>query len=428
MSGEKKNRVCVIGLDGVPQGLLLGLAQQGIMPAMAKLIASGQLHKMKASLPEISSVSWTNFMTGVNPGMHGIFGFTDLKESTYDLRFPNYLSVRKETFWDILGQYNRKSIIINQPSTYPARRINGALVSGFVAIDPNKSFYPLSHKATLDKMGYQIDIDTYVARQDHVFLWRELEKTFIGRRNAFHYFWEQEWNYFEFVVTGTDRLHHFLWNAYEDTQHQYHQKFLDYYNKVDQLIDEITTAFRQLTGSDDGLYLLSDHGFTGIEKELYLNAWLEQKGFLKYTKPAPEALSDISPETKAFALDPSRIHINLRGKYPSGSVDEADRKTLKREIGKALEELEYNGKKVIRKVFDADEIYDGPFAVKGPDLVVLSANGFDLKGSVQKKEIFVDTDLKGMHTWDDAFFWAKKNQGDDLAITDCAKIIMENFL
>jgi len=194
------------------------------------------------------------------------------------------------------------------------------------------------------------------------------------------------------------------------------------------LIDEIATAFGQLTGSDEGLYMLSDHGFTGIEKELYLNAWLEQKGFLKYTKPAPEALSDLSPETKAFALDPSRIHINIKGRYPSGSVDEADRKALKQEIGRALEELEYDGKRVIRKVFDADEIYDGPFAAKGPDLVVLSAYGFDLKGSVQKKEVFADTDLKGMHTWDDAFFWAKKNHGDDLVITDLAKIIMENFL
>ena len=77
---KKKRRVCVIGLDGVPYPLLLDLAEKGVMPNFAELIKSGHLHKMKASLPEISSVSWTDFMTGTNSGTHGIFGFTDFKK------------------------------------------------------------------------------------------------------------------------------------------------------------------------------------------------------------------------------------------------------------------------------------------------------------------------------------------------------------
>jgi hypothetical protein len=32
-----------------------------------------------------------------------------------------------------------------------------------------------------------------------------------------------------------------------------------------------------------------------------------------------------------------------------------------------------------------------------------------------------------MHTWDDAFFWAKKEYGPDLSITDLSKIIVGNF-
>ena len=76
---KKKERVCVIGLDGVPFSLMEDLGQKGVMPAFAQLIKTGTLHKMKASLPEISAVSWTDFMTGANPGAHGIFGFTDLK-------------------------------------------------------------------------------------------------------------------------------------------------------------------------------------------------------------------------------------------------------------------------------------------------------------------------------------------------------------
>ncbi len=424
---KSKSRVCVIGLDGVPCGLIQELAQKGIMPTMGRLIASGHLHKMKASLPEISSVSWTNFMTGTNPGMHGIFGFTDLKEGTHQLRFPNFLDLKKETFWDLIGERDKKCIIINQPSTYPARKINGVLISGFVAIDPLKSIYPLSHKASLDKMGYLIDIDTYKARQDHDLLWRELRESLIGRQRAFQYFWQQDWDYFEFVITGTDRLQHFLWNAYGDESHQYHQRFLDYYRKVDQLIGEIVTAYEALTDGQDSLYLLSDHGFTAIEQEVYLNAWLEKERFLKFSTPTPESPADISQESKAFVLDPNRIYLNLKGKFSNGSVDESERKSLKEEIGNGIKELKYNGKRVVREIFDTEEVYSGPHLKKGPDLIVLSEYGFDMKGSVMKKDIFSRTDLQGMHTWDDAFFWAKKDCGQDLSISDLAKIIMENF-
>jgi predicted AlkP superfamily phosphohydrolase/phosphomutase len=169
---KKENRVCVIGLDGVPYGLLLDLAKRGIMSTVGRIVDAGRLHKMKASLPEISAVSWTNFMTGTNPGTHGIFGFTDLKPKSYDLRFPNYNDLKVPTIWDKLGQQGRRSVIINQPSTYPAKPLNGVMISGFVALDLAKAVFPPEIKGPLEQTGYQIDIDTMKARENHNFLWQ----------------------------------------------------------------------------------------------------------------------------------------------------------------------------------------------------------------------------------------------------------------
>jgi len=425
---KKKKRVCVIGLDGVPYSLLLKLAQTGIMPATGKLIDSGHLHKLRASLPEISAVSWTNFMTGTNPATHGIFGFTDLKTNSYELRFPNFLDLKKETFWDLLSNKKKRCIIINQPSTYPARQINGILISGFVAIELVKAVYPLSYKATLEQMGYQIDIDTLKSREDHTVLWKELDKTLEGRKKALNFFWKEDWDYFEFVITGTDRLQHFLWSAYEDENHQYHQNFLDYYGRVDGVLNDIVTSFQKLTEDNDGLYLLSDHGFAKIEQEVYLNAWLMKKGYLNFENSSPESLDEISESSRAFALDPNRIYLNLKDKYPRGNVEISEKKSLKEEIKKELEKLEYDGRKVIRKVFDVEEIYSGPYLLEGPDLIVLSEYGFDMKGSVKKRDVFGRTNLQGMHTWDDAFFWAKRDWGRELSISDLADIILKNFL
>ena len=425
---RKKIRVCVIGLDGVPYSLLLELTQKGVMPALGRLVERGHLHKLKASLPEISAVSWTDFMTGVNSGSHGIFGFTDLKPGSYNLRFPNFLDVKTETFWDDLGRQNRKCIVINQPSTYPARKINGTLISGFVAIELAKAVYPLAHKAALEQMGYQIDIDTLKSREDPAFLWQELNKILAGRERALDYFWNEDWDYFEFVFTGTDRLHHFLWNAYEDATHLYHQSFLDYYARIDKVIAKLVTSFfGEMGGGEEGLFVLSDHGFCKIEQEVYLNAWLELQGHLRFDTLAPMGLDEMSDGSTAFALDPNRIYLNLKDRFPRGIVASSERNALRREISQKLQNLEYEGRKVIRKVFEAEDIYSGPLVSEGPDLVVLAQPGFDLKGSVKKKEVFGRTSLQGMHTWDDAFFLANRSYGDDLAISGLAKIIRQIY-
>ncbi len=425
---KKKNRVCVLGLDGVPFSLLMDMAEKDIMPTMKGLIDSGHLHMMKASLPEISAVSWTDFMTGADSGSHGIFGFTDLKPGTYDLRFPNFLDLKKETFWDTLGERNKRSVVINQPSTYPAREINGILISGFVAIELVKAIHPSSLKAALDRIDYQIDIDTMKSREDHEYLWRDLGKTLDRRQKAFDLFWKEDWDYFELVITGTDRLQHFLWSAYQDESHPHHKNFLDYYRRIDGLIDHVVSSFLKLTESDEGLLLLSDHGFTGIHQEVYLNAWLEEQGYLSFDSPAPQSLGEISSSSRAFALDPNRIYLHLKNKYPRGKVPHSSKKALKQEISEKLLKLEFKGKRVVRQVFDAEEVYRGPYKERGPDLIVLSEYGFDMKGSIKKKEVFGRTNLQGMHTWDDAFFWANTDFGLDLSISDLAEIILGKLL
>ena len=57
-----------------------------------------------ASIPDVSSTSWTSFMTGVNPGEHGIFGFMDLSPNSYKMVFPNSRDVYEPTIWEMLGQ------------------------------------------------------------------------------------------------------------------------------------------------------------------------------------------------------------------------------------------------------------------------------------------------------------------------------------
>jgi predicted AlkP superfamily phosphohydrolase/phosphomutase len=424
---KKKDRVCVIGLDGVPVGLLKRLAAEGVMPFTAELIGKGRLRPMKASLPEISAVSWTDFMTGRDAGGHGVFGFTDLKPGSYSLRFPNFRDVKAPVFWDELGRRGRRSIVINQPATYPARPVEGVLVSGFVALELEKSVYPPSLLPRLKRSGYKTDIDIPACRRDRNLVPAELASAADGLEKLALSLFEEDWDYFEVVVTGTDRLHHYLWNALEDVSSPHHAAFLDYYRRVDGFIRRLVSGFERLSPGLEGLFLLSDHGFTSIVREVNLNSWLAENGYLDYRTPEPTSLEDIAPAARAFALDPNRVYINLEGRFPGGGVKENEREKLAAEIAEGLSKLSFEGRPAVRRVFRSSEVYAGPHAAEGPDLIVLSEPGFDMKGSVKKKEVFSRTDLEGMHTWDDAFFWSAAEIPGDMAIKDAAGVIMKSL-
>ena len=406
---KKRPKAVIVGLDGVPFSLVNDLIKRNILKNMGELFQKGYFGRMEVTIPEISSVSWSSFMTGTHCGRHGIFGFMDLRPGSYDLFFPNFLNLQVPTIWDDLGRVQKRSIVINLPSTYPAREIPGVLIAGFVAIDLSKAVFPSTLIRVLKDLDYRIDIDTTKARQDHEFLVADLHRTLEVREKVLDYLWTQEdWDVLMVVVTGTDRVNHYLWNAFEDDQHPYHRAFLDYYEKVDRFIGRVYQRYRDLASSHDDrhrFFMLSDHGFTGIRSEVYVNRWLQENGFLRFNRQPPRSFHDIAQGAKAFALDPSRIYIHRKGRYPRGDVEMADGPALIKDIRNGLLAMSMDGNPVMRQVYAKEEIYDGPLLDQAPDLVCLSHHGFDLKGSIKRESVFDKTDLTGMHTQDDAFFY-----------------------
>ena len=424
----QKQRTLVIGLDGVPHSLLERFIADGTMPNMARLASLGHLAKMKVTLPEISAVSWPSFMTGANPGTHGIYGFVDLKPGSYDVRFPNFRDLKAPTMWDRLGERGKRSIVINQPSTYPAREIPGVLVSGFVAISLKKAIWPIRYVSDLEDMNYKVDIDTARARTDHEYLIEDLDYTLRSRLRVVNHFWRNEdWDLLEVVITGTDRIQHYIWDALDDPSHEYHRAFIDYYKKVDQFIGRAVDAFfGEASGREregDGLFLLSDHGFCGIKQEVRINRWLQENGYLSFEKESPDSLEDISATSRAFALDPGRIFLNRRGRFPKGTVDDASVRGILDEIKAGLSALTHDGEPVIERVFERDEVYSGGEVPGACDLVPVGHHGFDLKGTIKESAVFGRTNLTGMHTWDDAFFWSLDEPPAEMEITKAAGLI-----
>ena len=390
-------RIVIIGLDGVPFGLLKDLSERGIMPNTKDIVLKGTFKRMQSSIPEVSCVAWSSIITGVNPGEHGIFGFTDLFPNTYNLRFPNFTNLQIPPFWT---QVHGRSVIMNVPSTYPVVEMNGVHISGFVSIDIEKSVYPRSLITELQKLDYRLDVDSEKAHKSIELFLSDLDKTFGARVRAYRYLWDnQDWQAFMLVFTGTDRLMHFLWDAYEDQSHKYHKDFLEHFQKIDEVIGEIIANLSE----GDLLVILSDHGFERIDREIYVNAFLKTEGFLELSAGKDPNLENIDYNTKAFALDPARIYINLKDRYPCGSVDEKDREKILRDLEDSFNSLEVNGRKVVRNTYRKEDIYSGPFLEEAADLILVGNQGFNLRANIKTDKLEGKSIFTGKHTQDNAF-------------------------
>ncbi len=395
-------RLIIIGLDGVPYRLLKDLSKKNIMPHTRSLIEKGVFKEMRSSLPEVSSVAWSSIITGKNPGQHGIFGFTDFLKGTYELFFPNFNDLKAPPFWK--RDNSRRSVIINVPATFPASNLNGVHISGFVALDLERSTYPASLVPKLKELDYRIDVDSSKAHKSIDFFLKDLDRTLQARIEAYRYLWDKEdWNTFMLVFTGTDRLSHFLYDAYEDHNHKYHSEFLNHFRKIDEIVGEIS----QRIDDHDCLIMLSDHGFELLEKEVYINYLLEREGFLRLKEGSSRDFSDIDYGTKAFVLDPARIYVNLEGKYPEGSVKLNDKEKIIEELEEIFNSFEIEGKKVISYIYHKEEIYHGYHLDQAPDLVLLSNKGFNLKAGMKAKELYSKGIFTGKHTYYNAFLFVK---------------------
>lgn len=400
---QPKQRACVVGLDGVPCSMIRRFVESGVMPRVGEIARTGVLHDMTVSLPEISSVSWSTFMTGKNPGEHGIFGFTDLHPGTYTQSFPSFRDLKTETIWDRLGEHKMRSAVVNQPATYPARPIHGALVSGFVAVHLDKSVFPARYLRTLRDLDYEIDLDLAEVRERPDLLFPKLHDLLRVRERLVDVFWnEEKWNLMQVVITGTDRLHHFLFDAYDDPAHPYHGAFLDYYRAVDAFVGRVYDRF-SADSEAKGFFVLSDHGFCRTRFEVNVNAVLAKHGFLVFAARESSEIDTISERASAFALDPARIYLHKRGKYPRGGVAPEREGALLSELAALFSSLEHEGERIVRYVFLGRDVYVGPEAPKGPDLLLVPTPGFDLKGRTGAADVVVPRRLQGMHTWEDAF-------------------------
>ena len=409
----------VLSIDGVPFGLLERLLQEGVMPHLAQLVEQTGMQPMRSVQPTVSCVAWSSYMTGCNPGKHGVLGFIDRRADSYDLSFPNSRMMAVEHIWEIVSRAGKRVFGMNVPATYPPRAVNGILIGGFLSPSLEKCAYPVSVSDYLKQIDYQIDSDAALARRDKRAMLGNLDKTLDTRMEAmFHFLDEGPWDFFHTHIMGTDRINHFLLEKYEQGDPEFAPAFKQYYRRIDDAVGRLLERI----GPDTPLMIFSDHGFYPIKQEVQLSRYLIETG---WTTPAAQIQHPLSidPETsRAYCLIPGRIFVNLKGREPGGIVPLEEYQQTRLKLKEDLLQLQdpETSEPVIRKVLMREELYwpqgsrgvhqvapeqvaqaQGAYG-QAADLVAIPYDGYDLKLGLAGQTLFQRTELEGMHTYHDA--------------------------
>jgi predicted AlkP superfamily phosphohydrolase/phosphomutase len=392
------SRSIVVALDGISVAALRRAIDDGLAPALGALSAAGPF-AIASSLPPVSSVAWSTFMTAANPGRHGIFGFTHPDAANYDVRFPSANDLRMPTLWDRAATDGLRSVVVNLPATYPARRITGTLVSGFVAPRLDRACHPRALAERLAREGYIIDVDIGLARSDEA-AFVEHVGLVVERRIAAmdSILADGAWTLAILAFTEADRLNHVGHRRLTAGDGPLGDAYRDWFRAVDTFVGRLAERYPDAT-----ILALSDHGFGPLRRYLNLDAWLTEEGYLQL-----DASGHIDPASRAFSMDPGRIYLNVTGMFDQGSVAPATVVALTNEIAEGLLAVEdpETGERPIASVARRKEAYHGSRARVGPHIVCLPASGYELKSSRRLPLVSGVTEFEGTHTHDDAFFLA----------------------
>ena len=149
-----------------------------------------------------------------------------------------------------------------------------------------------------------------------------------------------------------------------------------YYRHVDALLGRV----RERLPEDTALLVMSDHGFQPFTREVHLNAWLRDHGWLvlKDGKQTGRiAAGDVDwKRARAYGLGFNSVYLNLASREAEGIVPPAEADAVAAELAKDLLEFTdpVGGKRVVRRVFRGKDTFHGARAAEGPDLVV----GYDV--------------------------------------------------
>lgn len=276
-------RVIVLGWDGATWSLLDRLLADGKLPNLKRLTDRSVHSTMVSAHPPVTAPAWVSMATGVNPGRHGCFDFNKSDGTLDKLRPLQAWDIAEKTFYEVLEERGRKVVLINLPVTYPPLTKHITLTS--LLTQGDNAVFPESLKRKHPALqSYRCFPDTALRARGQVEAYlKDIRALEASRFECFKALWDEAWDCFFCVVSGTDWVSHEAFPALERGNYAAAPEALGMFQDADRSLGWILERLRP----DDHLLMVSDHGFCTAKGIFYLNEWLEEQGFLQpdYARP-----------------------------------------------------------------------------------------------------------------------------------------------
>jgi predicted AlkP superfamily phosphohydrolase/phosphomutase len=174
------------------------------------------------------------------------------------------------------------------------------------------------------------------------------------------------------VFDSLDRIQHMFWRSRPDVIEAW-------YVKLDALLGRVEGRLKELGQERTKVVVVSDHGSVDLDYKVHLNRWLVERGHL-VTRESGRAGSlgeaDWS-QSRAYAVGLNSLYVNLAGREGQGCVPAGEYESFAQRLRDELLNWQGpDGRSVVRRALPRDEVFAGPFAAQGPDLVVGYAAGY----------------------------------------------------
>jgi predicted AlkP superfamily phosphohydrolase/phosphomutase len=429
-------RLLLLGLDGATYRILTPAFEEGHMPALKALLERSASGTLISTIPPYTPPGWTSIFTGVNPGRHGIFGFTvgNAQRRGGLVRLDR---VRVPALWNAANAQGIPVGLFNIPMTYPAPPVEGFAVSGMLTPEgggrtPESFTHPESiGRALLERPeGYRIDIDVdYDEDWKSTAIEERLSRNLASKRSALNgLLGDYDVPLLFAVLEAPDRLMHVHYKYIDPACEHYRQPAAEpIRERVWAFFDEMDAVIGDLlawAGPDAWVVTMSDHGFGPKDKVVNVNLALKEWGLLgvsgagglgssaglrrlarsakksiprklwRKAKSAAHSSIDWS-RTQAFsAPNPQQgVYINLAGREPHGAVPESRYERIRDQVVERFSALvdPADGRPVVDRIYLREEVMDGAAASEGPDLFPVCRDyTYELSDGLYSPDVLTD--------------------------------------
>jgi predicted AlkP superfamily phosphohydrolase/phosphomutase len=307
------SRLVVLGIDGMDPDVFEGF--RGELPHLSALASSGGYRRCASVFPPDSIPAWVTIFTGEYPEKHGWLDNIDYEDIRKGAMVGKRCDLQGRTFWDRVGQAEKRVCVINPLLAYPVWPVNGIMASGPVFITGEKQVYPadLSARYVLPELGGMTDFPA--DSQLEQFLEQMIQSTRELADFGLALLKSEPWDLFFISFFTLDRIQHFLWRFCDRDDPLYPgiTSLEGGIAKAYKAFDEIVGQFMGRIGGDAALVVLSDHGHGRRPTMLVnLNEALRQADLLK----SPRELTGGAPIKKGVEITKNasvRLVVDLLG-------------------------------------------------------------------------------------------------------------------